>query len=60
MSNTSTWTVSPDLPGYRTKTITRGKVTIVIHRPVLNDKERVKRENQVVTALTHYCKSLNT
>lgn len=46
------------VPGYRTKTIKRGDVTIVIHRPELPDKERRKRENQVETSLTGFAKSL--
>ena len=46
--------------GYRTKTVTRGNVTIVIHRPILTDKEREKRERIVVTALANYGKSKNT
>jgi hypothetical protein len=45
-------------PGYRTKTITRGNVTIVIHRPILSDKERAKRERAVETALSNYAKSI--
>lgn len=30
-----------------TKTIQHGAVTIIIHRPVLDEKERAKREQQV-------------
>lgn len=43
--------------GYRTKTIKRGNCTIVIHRPILADKEREKRERVVETALSNYGKS---
>jgi len=43
--------------GYRSKTIKRGDVTIVINRPILNDKERSKRENLVETALSHYART---
>lgn len=46
--------------GYRTKTIKSGNVTIVIHRPILTDKEREKRERIVETALANYGKSKNT
>ena len=38
-------------PGYRTKVIRVGNATIEIHRPILQDEERNKRENQVVDAL---------
>ena len=41
-------------PGYRTKTIKRGNVTIVIHRPNLTEKERIKREGIVENALTYF------
>lgn len=34
-----------------TKTIQHGNCTIVIHRPVLTDQERVKREKQVQEVL---------
>lgn len=43
-------------PGYRTKTIKSGNVTIVIHRPILTDKERTKREGAVETALAHFAR----
>jgi hypothetical protein len=46
--------------GYRSKTIKRGNCTIVVHRPVLTDKERTKRERVVETALSIYGKSINT
>lgn len=46
--------------GYRTKTIKRDGLTIVIHRPILTDKEREKRERIVETALTNYAKTKNT
>lgn len=35
----------------QTKTIQHGACTIVIHRPVLTDTERVKRERQVQSTL---------
>jgi hypothetical protein len=44
-------------PGYRTKTIKRGNVTIVINRPILSEKERTKSERIVENALTTYARS---
>ena len=44
--------------GYLTKTIKRGDFTIVIHRPILTDKEREKRERAVITALSNFGKSM--
>lgn len=38
-------------PGYRTKTLQYGSCTIVVHRPILSDEERGKREREVVTAM---------
>lgn len=43
--------------GYRTKTIKRGNCTIVLHRPILTEKERTKRERIVETALSNYAKN---
>lgn len=43
--------------GYRTKTIKSGDCTIVLHRPILSEKEREKRERIVETALSNYCKT---
>lgn len=37
--------------GYRTKTIQVGNSTVRIHRPILDEKERVRREEQVIDAL---------
>lgn len=51
----SAWTNVKE--GYRTKTIKCGDCTIVLHRPILSDKEREKRERIVETALTNYGKS---
>lgn len=42
--------------GYRTKTIRVGNATIEIHRPILTDAERSKRENQVIDALKGFGK----
>ena len=53
-----TWTNT--IPGYRTKTVKRGNVTIVLHRPILAEKERAKRERVVETALSSLGKTKNT
>lgn len=37
--------------GYRTKTIQVGNCTVRIHRPILDDQERAKREERVIDAL---------
>lgn len=37
--------------GYRTKTIKVGDCTVIMHRPILSDQEREKRERTVETAL---------
>lgn len=42
--------------GYRTKVIQVGNATIEIHRPILTDAERSKRENQVKDALRGFGK----
>ena len=38
-------------PGFRTKIIRVGKHTVEINRPILDDKEQARREQQVVDAL---------
>ena len=50
----STWTATPEHPGYRTKTLKRGNCTIVVHRPKLTDKDRATRERIVESALASY------
>ena len=42
--------------GYRTKTIRVGNATIEIHRPILTDQERNKREDQIRDALKGFGK----
>lgn len=37
--------------GYRTKTLRFGNATVEIHRPILSDAERIKREEVVIHAL---------
>ena len=50
-----TWTTGVH-PGYQTKVIRVGNATIEIHRPILTDEERNKRENQVKDALKGFGK----
>jgi hypothetical protein len=38
-------------PGFRTKTVQIGNNTVRIHRPILDDQERARREEQVIDAL---------
>lgn len=45
-------------PGYRTKIIQVGNVTVEINRPILSDEERRKRENQVKNALRVFGKAM--
>lgn len=42
--------------GYRTKVIRVGNATVEIHRPILTDAERSKREEQVKDALRGFQK----
>ena len=37
--------------GYYTKTIQVGNCTVTVHRPILDDQERARREEQVRDAL---------
>ena len=37
--------------GYRTKTMQVGNCTVRVHRPILDDQERAKREERVIDAL---------
>ena len=45
-------------PGYRTKIIRVGNHTAEINRPILDEKERQKREQQVVDALRVFGKEM--
>ena len=38
-------------PGYRSKTIQNGPVTIIIHRPELSNKEAADREQRITEML---------
>ena len=42
--------------GYRTKVIKVGNCTVEINRPILDDTERRKREDQVIEALKRFGK----
>lgn len=42
--------------GYLTKVIQVGNATIEIHRPILTDEDRNKREGQVIDALKGFAK----
>ena len=37
--------------GYRTKTMQVGNCTVRVHRPILDDQERVRAEEKVIDAL---------
>ena len=45
--------------GYREKTIKKGNVTVVVRRPMLPEKERIKREHAVEHALANLARSMN-
>ncbi len=51
MENTNLWAAAPDHPGYITKTVKKGNVTIEIYRPELDKAERTRRERQIKTVL---------
>ena len=38
-------------PGFETKIVQVGNCTVRIHRPILDDQERARREEQVIYAL---------
>lgn len=48
------------IPGYRSKRITTPDgVTVTLHRPILSEKEKAKRERVVEAALAHFGKKQN-
>ena len=51
MESTSVGWVTDYKEGYRTKTIQVGNCLVRIHRPILDDQERARREEQVRDAL---------
>lgn len=40
--------------GHYSKTMQIGSCTVTVHRPILDDQERAKREEAVIQALTHF------
>lgn len=42
---------------YTTQTITGNNFTVTIHKPILTDSERNKREQEVLTALERFGKA---
>lgn len=44
------------IPGYETKIVQIGNCTVRIHRPILDDQERARREEQVRDALRGFMK----
>lgn len=49
------WKTNPST-GERTKTLTHGSITIVLHRPALAESERHRREEAIKLALTPFAK----
>lgn len=47
MNTATQWAESPEHPGYQVKTIQHGACTIQVLRPILDEKERQKREAHV-------------
>ncbi len=43
---------------YITKTIKVGNVTVSIHQPILSDKERARRTEELVSALSRYGRAI--
>lgn len=43
---------------YTTQTITAKNFTITIHKPILDDSERKKREQEVINALERFGKEM--
>ena len=41
------WEMSTERPGYRVRILQYGNCTMHIFRPILDDAERIKRENHV-------------
>ena len=51
MSDTDDWIELPERPGYRCKIFTYGNVTVRTFRPILSDKDRQRREQQIMSAV---------
>ena len=45
-------------PGYRTRTFKHGNCTITVHRPILTDEERIKREEEIKRALAEFGRAM--
>lgn len=58
MTETNGW-VEGINPGYRTKIIKVGNVTVEINRPILTEEERIKSEEIVKMALRSFAKGSN-
>jgi hypothetical protein len=43
---------------YRTRTIQVGNATVSIHQPILSDRERAMRTEELVSALARYGKAI--
>ena len=51
MSDTDDWIELPERPGYRCKIFTYGNVTVRTFRPILSDKDRQRREQQIMSSV---------
>ena len=51
MSDTDSWVVLPERPGYRCKLIKHGNITIRVFRPIMTDTERQRREQQIMSSV---------
>lgn len=51
MSDTDSWVVLPEHPGYRCKLIKHGNITIRVFRPIMTDAERLRREQQIMSSV---------
>lgn len=51
MSETDVWFTDPEYPDYRCKIVQYGNVTARVYRPILSDKERLKREKQIMSVV---------
>ena len=49
------WKTDPST-GERTKTLTHGNITIVLHRPALAEAEKHRREEAIKLTLTPFAK----
>ena len=52
----STDWVTGIVEGYRTKTVRIGNNTVILNCPILDDKERARKEAQVIEALRQFGK----